>query len=179
LEQLSQQGSIDLFYGDETGICTEGYVPYGWQFKGEEVWVPSAKKPQRLNCFALISRQNHCHWHSTLQNIDAAYIAERLEELSFSITRQTVVVLDCAGPHRSKVIKERLPYWRKRGLWLFFLPPYSPHLNLAETLWRVLKGKWLKPQDYCSSDQLFYAANRCLTAVGETAFINFSAFNLN
>ncbi len=60
-----------------------------------------------------------------------------------------------------------------------FLPPYSPHLNLAETLWRVMKGKGLKPLDYCSSEQLFYAANRCLAAVGKTAFINFSPCNLN
>ncbi|WP_350480487.1 transposase [Bacteroides acidifaciens] len=26
-------------------------------------------------------------------------------------------------------------------MFLFFLPPYSPHLNIAETLWRMLKGQ--------------------------------------
>jgi transposase len=166
-------------YGDESGVCTQGYVPYGWQFADEKVWVCSFKDTERLNCFALISRSNRCHTYSTTQNIDGAFIAERLDELSLTLTRQTVVVLDCASPHRSKVIAERLPFWRKRGLWLFYLPPYSPHLNIAETLWRVMKGKWLTPDDYCSSEQLFYATVKCLAAVGKTVFIHFSPFNLN
>jgi hypothetical protein len=32
LESLSEQGLIDLFYGDESHVSSEGYVPYGWQF---------------------------------------------------------------------------------------------------------------------------------------------------
>jgi hypothetical protein len=32
LETLYAGGEINLFYGDESHICTEGYVPYGWQF---------------------------------------------------------------------------------------------------------------------------------------------------
>ena len=179
MEELSSKGTIDLLYADESGVCTEGYTPYGWQLKEERVSVPCSKATQRLNCFALISRQNDCHFHTTTKNINAAFIAEKLEQLSFNIKRWTVVVLDQATPHRSKMIKERLQYWRKRGLWLFFLPPYSPHLNLAETLWRVMKGKWLKAEDYCSSEQLFYATNRCLAAVGKTTFIYFSPFTLN
>jgi hypothetical protein len=47
-------------------------------------------------------------------------------------------------------------------------PPYSPHLNLAETLWRIMKTKWIRPQDYASSDNLFYTVNRALAAVGDT-----------
>ncbi|MBD0365716.1 MAG: IS630 family transposase, partial [Flavisolibacter sp.] len=53
------------------------------------------------------------------------------------------------------------------------------HLNLAETLWRVRKGKWLKAEDYGSAEQLFYATNQCLKAVGNTGFINVSPFDLN
>ncbi|MDR2121170.1 MAG: hypothetical protein LBP64_09920 [Tannerella sp.] len=30
LERLSQLGKIDLYYGDESHICSEGYLPYGW-----------------------------------------------------------------------------------------------------------------------------------------------------
>ena len=160
LESLSRAQAIDLFYGNESGICTEGYVPYGWQFKGEEVSVPSERNGKRLNCFGLISRDNRCHWAATTDSIDSAFICEYLERLSFQIERQTVIVLDNASVHRSKAVLERLPYWRRRGLWLFYLPPYCPHLNLCETLWRVMKGKWPAPQDYSSSDALFYAANK-------------------
>jgi hypothetical protein len=48
LENLSAQGWIKLFYVDESHICSEGYVPYGWQFPEEEVFVGS-QKGYRLN----------------------------------------------------------------------------------------------------------------------------------
>ena len=75
-------------------------------------------------------------------------------------------------------MNERLEYWQQRGLYVFFLPPYSPHLNLAETLWRKLKKEWLVPEDYLEKDTLFYATNRCLANVGKKLTINFSPFNL-
>jgi hypothetical protein len=119
LEQLSVQGIIDLLYGDESGVCTEWYVPYGWQFADEQVSVPATKQGKRLNCFALVSRTNQCHWSCTTQKIDGTFMVEQFEALSLKITRHTVVIVDGASPHRSKLIKQRLPFWRKRGLWLF------------------------------------------------------------
>jgi transposase len=71
------------------------------------------------------------------------------------------------------------PIWETRGLYLFFLPTYCPHLNLAETLWRHLKGGWLRPEDYLTNDDLAYALNRCLVNVGGKLIIKFSAFNAN
>ena len=95
LEQKAEGGLIDLFYADESHICTEGYVPYGWQFRDEDVHIPSQK----------IAR-----------------------------------------------------------------------LNIAETLWRVLKGKWIRPQDYLSTDSLFYATDRALASVGTSLFVNHSHY---
>jgi hypothetical protein len=37
LEMLYARGEINLFYGEESHVCTEGYVPYGWQFFGKDV----------------------------------------------------------------------------------------------------------------------------------------------
>lgn len=48
LEYLSNQDLIDLYFGDESHVCTQGYVPYGWQYPGENVFVPSMKSA-RLN----------------------------------------------------------------------------------------------------------------------------------
>jgi transposase len=36
-------------------------------------------------------------------------------------------------------VQQRRGFWQERGLLLFYLPPYSPHLNIAEVLWRKLK----------------------------------------
>ena len=71
-------------------------------------------------------------------------------------------------------ILNTLPIWEKRGLFLFFLQPYSPHLNIAETLWKILKGKWLRPVNYFSTETLHYATNRALAAIGTELNINFT-----
>jgi transposase len=87
--------------------------------------------------------------------------------------------LDNARIHKTKDIKERIPFWHKRGLFLFFLPPYSPHLNIAETLWRKLEKEWLDPAYYLTQDDLAYALNRCMADMGKGQIIKFSHFNAN
>ncbi|MDR2928834.1 MAG: transposase, partial [Cytophagaceae bacterium] len=56
---------------------------------------------------------------------------EFLDNFSIDIKRTTFVVSDNARIYKAKVIRERIPFWQNRGLFLFFLPPYSPHLNIA------------------------------------------------
>ena len=88
LEKLSKNGLIDLFYGDETHICSEGYVPYGWQFPDAKVAI-LVEKGHKLNCFGLISRTNEFHWATTEQNIDSCFVKEFLNNLSFNIKKET------------------------------------------------------------------------------------------
>ncbi len=134
LERQAIAGLIDLYYGDESHICTEGYVPYGWQFRDEDVYIPS-ERGLRLNLFGMIDHNNRYHGFSTTENMTAEKIADFLDQLSLCIQQDTFVVLDNASVHRCKLMKELRPIWEKRGLFLFFLPPYSPHLNIAKTLW--------------------------------------------
>lgn len=100
-----------------------------------------------------------------------------LDQLSFSIKKVTVIVLDNAPIHTARKIKERLLYWQKRGLFIFYLPPYSPHLNIIERLWKELKARWLKPDDYNSFDDLRYATFNCLQQVGQKYNINFGKYS--
>lgn len=177
MEQQSCQGHIDLFYGDECQVSEEGYVPYGWQFSDEDVAIEVAKG-NSINCFALLSRSNEIIYRTTEQTISADFVIEQFEQLSMSITKPTVIVLDNARIHTARKVKERIKDWQNRDLYVFYLPPYSPHLNIAERLWKELKSHWLKPTDYQSAELLFYSVDLALAAVGKTLFINFSNFNL-
>jgi transposase len=62
---------------------------------------------------------------------------------------------------------------------VFYLPPYSPHLSIAEILWKNLKGGWLYPDDYKDNQNLAYAVSRCLANVGNNLTIKFNPFNQN
>lgn len=115
----------------------------------------------------------------TAKNINARFIIEQLEKLSFEtlrLERVTVVVLDNAPSHIAQSVRERKPFWQKRGLFIFYLPSYSPHLNIAEILWRKLKYQWLRPQDYLDTQTLFYQVRQALAAVGTMMHIRFKPF---
>lgn len=135
-----------------------------------------ASKGRRLNCFAMISRQSNCSAVVTTEKINADFIIRQLDTLSMKIRKPTVVVLDNAPVHTARKVKCRIPCWQKRDLFLLYLPRYSPHLNIAETLWRMLKYLWLTPNDYLSFEGLRYATALALNGVGSGLRINFSQF---
>ena len=177
MEQLAERGLLDLYYADESRVSLEPCVPYGWQFPDEQVFVP-ASKGAGVNCLALVRRTSELVFATTHQPMTSAFLLEQLERLSWTLRKTTVVVLDNARVHTSKEFKERRVYWQQRGLYLFYLPPYSPHLNLAETLWRKLKYEWLEPADDAVADTLFYRVRQALAAVGSSLKIQFSKFRL-
>jgi transposase len=177
LERLSRLGLLELYYGDESRVSMEPCVPYGWQFEGEKVFMPTAKGAG-LNCFALVSRACRLLFETTRRRITGDFIIEQLERLSFAIEKMTVVVLDNARVHTCEKVQERRSFWQARGLFIFYLPPYSPHLNIAETLWRKLKYEWLQAEDYATTDGLSYQVGQALAAVGKALKIRFSEFSL-
>lgn len=172
-ERMSGAGLLDLYYGDESGVNLEPCVSYGWQFADEEVSMPTANG-KGINCFGLFKR-NNASWTAISENtITGKFVMEQLERFSFSLRKLTVVVLDNARIHTGKQIRERIEGWQARGLFIFYLPTYSPHLDIAETVWRKLKYEWLAPEDYDSKEHLQYAVKQALWAFGRSLRIKFS-----
>lgn len=79
---------------------------------------------------------------------------------------EVVVVLDNAPFHTANVLKERRPYWEAKGLVLYYLPAYCPHLNLIEGVWRRLKGFLMPRRFYDSVAQLKEAVLHALRLLG-------------
>lgn len=176
LERLSETGLVELLYGDESRLSEQPCVPYGWQFKDEEVFMPS-EKGVGINLFGLISRENRLVFEMTTEKITSEFIIAQMEKLSDQITKPTVIILDNARVHRSHLIRERPACWEARGLFVFYLPVYSPQLNIAEILWRKLKYEWLSPADYLDWENLKYQTRLILSAVGSVLKINYSIFS--
>ena len=172
LEGLWEAGHIDLYFGDESHVCTEGYVPYGWIFPDETCVVPSLKEG-RLNIFGMVDRNCRYHGFTTTESIDSDKFIEFVDLFSISIPKPTVLVVDNASVHKSKKVKACFERWNERGLFIFYLPPYSPHLNIAETVWRILKGKWISPHDYATKQGLFQRVEDILSKIGKEYFIKF------
>lgn len=145
------------------------------QFQDEKVSLPSTSG-HATNCFALLSRDNRCFFRLTPEKVNAATVCDWLDQFSHSLTKLTVVVLDNAPVHQGEV-KNRREAWEAKGLYVFFLPAYCPHLNIAETLWRKLKYEWLQAGDYTGAETLCHAVWQALAAVGDALKIAFSPFS--
>ena len=65
-----------------------GYVPYGWQFRGEDVYIPS-ERGLRLNIFGMIDRNNRYEGFSTTENMTADKVADFLDRFSLRIRKNT------------------------------------------------------------------------------------------
>ena len=174
---MSEDGVIDLVYADAARVSANAVVPYGGQCADEDVFMPSTPGAG-INCFAFLTRINRCRFATTHQSITSQFVFEQVEQLSVSLPKLTVLVLDNAPVHTAKRIQARRAAWEERGLFVLYLPRYAPHLNIVETLWRKLKYEWLAPKDYETLDGLFYTVTQALAAVGTGLYINFSKFSL-
>ena len=177
LEQQAEKGHIDLFYADETAVSEQGYVPYGWPFKAEGVSIPSRRGKTR-SYFGLLSRDNRFRYQAFSHAVTTADVIDCLDRLAADQAKPTMVVLDNASVHTSRRFRACLQAWQQRNLYIFYLPPYSPHYNIIERFWKELKEGWLRPQDYATPDRLFYAVNRAFAAVGRELRLQFSPFQL-
>jgi hypothetical protein len=53
-----------------------------------------------------------------------------------------IVVIDNAGIHKGDLMEKKRRQRAKHGLYLYYLPPYSPELNRIQILWKHAKHFW-------------------------------------
>ena len=177
LLDLEEQGIIDLFFTDETSFKLTPCVPYGWQPIGKQLRIKSSSA-KVTNLFGLLSRKGKLKVYSTMQNINSEVIIDCVDEVATQVNRPTVLVFDNAPWHVSQKVLEKQEEWAKKNVYLFFLPTYSPHLNLIETLWRKIKYEWLQAQDYHSVNSLKAAIFNIIRKYDDEFCINFSMNSL-
>ena len=66
---------------------------------------------------------------SAPNTITGDFVTEQLDRFSFCLSKPTVVVLDNAPIHHGQAMRQRRDVWQERGLFVFYLPTYSPHLT--------------------------------------------------
>ncbi len=79
----------------------------------------------------------------------------------------TVVVLDNGSIHRSKETRAALTQLWARGVYLYFLPAYSPELNDIEAAFRVIKHHHLPERRYTTVPALLNAVHTAFTTYEE------------
>jgi len=174
LHRLEDAGRCQVVYGDESGFCLSPLVPYLWQKKGQTLGLPAKAHSRRLNVLGFLSRAGCLHHCETQEKITASFVTQSIEALLPALPGPTVLVLDNATVHRSKWVQAKRKEWKQKGLRVLFLPPYCPHLNKIETLWRQVKYRWLWPEAYQNFETLCQSVTNILDQVGTKYRLSFA-----
>jgi len=172
LKCKEEKGEIDLRYMDETGFCLTPYLPYAWQEKGEEIKIRTSAS-KRLNAIGFMNRKNDLDVYIFECKINSEVVIACIDKFCENITKKTVVVIDNAPTHTSNIFYEKIEEWKQKNLEFFFLPTYSPQLNLIEILWRFIKYEWLEVSAYESWKHLVESVENILREFGHSYVINF------
>jgi len=173
LQTHEDQGKIALYYFDESGFALDPTIPYAWQERQSVIELP-ARKDGRINVLGFMNRQNDLHPFMFEGSIHTGVVIACFDAFCRTITKKTVVVVDNASIHRSEEFEDRVPYWKKHGLFIKYLPPYSPELNLIEILWRRIKYDWLPFSAYACLNAMIEALDDILSHVGSKYQITFA-----
>ena len=173
---MEQAGRVDVLYGDECGFPLLPCVPYLWQLPKQTLCLPAHPHHKRLSVLGFWRGDNQLWSFPCTRRMTADHLIQSIQSLLPQLDPQktTMLVLDNAPIHRAKAVREKQKQWKQRGLRLFFLPPYSPHLNRIEVLWKQIKYRWLAPQAYAAFDVLGSHVTDLLSQVGSKYRITFA-----
>jgi DDE superfamily endonuclease len=83
-----------------------------------------------------------------------------------SSNKLTVAILDNASFHQGNDFEQEKQDWEDENFFLRYLPPYSPHLNLIEGVWKKIKGFLMPRRHYATIIELAQAMLNAFQAVG-------------
>lgn len=176
LRDVSADQTIDLYFFDESGFSMRSNLPYGWGKQGVTHEQPANGHNKRLNVLGFLNLCGGFYGSYEKSRVTSDTVIEAFDEFikNKSSNKTCFVVLDNAKTHKSKAFKKAQERWKEQGVLLYFIPPYSPELNLIEILWRHIKYHWLDLSAYKDFDKLCEKVKEILDAYGEKYQITFA-----
>ena len=166
LKRLEDSGYLDLYFGDESHFGLTPNVPYAWQTKENPILLPAAKG-KFLNVIGLMTRKNKLFFEVLETTYNTDKVISYMDSFVAQTVKMTVVILDNSPIHKSKKFMAKIEEWKEKDVLIFFLPPYSPELNLIEILWRRIKYQWIPFDAYICFQNLKERLSYVLSNFGE------------
>lgn len=166
LKRLEDSGYLDLYFGDESHFGLTPNVPYAWQTKENPILLPAAKG-KFLNVIGLMTRKNKLFFEVLETTYNTDKVISYMDSFVAQTVKKTVVILDNSPIHKSKKFMAKIQEWKAKDVLIFFLPPYSPELNLIEILWRRIKYNWIPFDAYICFQNLKERLSYVLSNFGE------------
>ena len=175
LQKAARNGACRLIYLDEAGFVASPPVQRGWSPIGEPHCVVPQSHCRRSVLGALDFGANTLEHEAHSVTVNRTTVIQFLDQIAQKSNSEqvTVVVLDNAKIHHNidQETLERL--FVKHQMVLFYLPPYSPELNLIEMVWKHAKYHWRRFVSW-SKETIDSEIAELLNGYGSKIQINFS-----
>ncbi len=135
--------------------------------------LPS-QRSRRFNVLGLMNRRNDLAPYVFTNSITSDVAIASIDDFAKTCQQRTVIVMDQASVHTSAAIEDKLKEWDAQNIEIFWLPPYSPQLNLIEILWRFIKYEWINFEAYESWENLGRYLDKILRGLGDGYVIDFA-----
>jgi putative transposase len=163
LKAKAAAGRLKLYFLDECGFSPTLPTGSSWALPGErrlvEFEAPQGRRVNALAAYRPYDRAPRLDVFTAERTWNSYDLIGFLKALPWSKCPR-VVVLDNAGLHTSKVIREARRELSSKGIYLYFLPPYSPELNEIEPVFRQVKYQEIPERSHTSRTGLREAVER-------------------
>lgn len=177
-EQLrSGRSEFELWYFDEAGFSLTPSVPDAWQPIGERIELESSGScGKRQNVVGFMRWDGGDFYCAAFEGrIDSHVVGSCFQQFAADkkSRKPKLIVLDNAPIHRSEEFEEELEELAKLGVFVMFLPSYSPELNLIDMLWQKIKYEWLPLNIYGNFKMMSEGLFEVLKGIGSKYRITF------
>ena len=117
LAQLAAIRQIDLYFGDEAGFSMQPVLPSAWQTRGEQIRI-FPRRDKKLNLFGIFRADNVAVTYQTKENINSKFLIVAIDDFCRYVEKPTVLVLDNAPVHRSKLFAGQFEKWQEKDLYI-------------------------------------------------------------
>jgi transposase len=157
LKAKAAAGEVALYYLDECGFSPTLPVGYSWALPGQRKMVryeaPQGRRVNAMAAYRPFGRSPALEVFTAERTWDSYDLLGFLGALPWSKSPR-VVVLDNASIHTSGVVKQARQRLTGQGIYLYFLPPYSPELNRVEPVFRQVKHQEIPRRSFTTRKEL-------------------------
>jgi putative transposase len=169
LKAKAAAGAIVLYYLDECGFSPTLPVGYSWTLPGRRKFIryepPQGRRVNALAAYRPFGRSPRLEVFTAERTWDSYDLIGFLKALPWSKAPR-VVVLDNASFHTSKVMQSARKGLAASGVYLYFLPPYSPELNRIEPVFRQVKHQEIPVRSHTTRSGLRKAVEQGFSKYG-------------
>lgn len=138
IQAEAKAAGATIYFADEAGIRSDYHTGTTWAPIGETPVVSVTGRRFSFNMISAVSPRGDIRFMIHEGSVTAPVFKEFLTRLMINQTKPVFVVVDGHSIHKAKLIKDYVASLKGK-LKLFYLPPYSPHLNPDEQVWAHVK----------------------------------------